>query len=63
MSDHGDGDDGDDYGDNDYDSVVRKFDDDDDDLTMHRPSAGQHGGVLLQKLRKLPNTSYLESQV
>ena len=59
MSDHGDGGDG-----NDGD-VVREFDDEDDvdDLTMHRPSAGQHGGVLLQKLRKLPNTSYLESQV
>ena len=57
MSDHGDGGDG-----NDGD-VFREFDDKDDDLTMHRPSAGQHGGVLLQKLRKLPNTSYLESQV
>ena len=57
MSDHGDGGDG-----NDGD-VVREFDDKDDDLTMHRPSVGQHGGVLLQKLRKLPNTSYLESQV
>ena len=59
MSDHGDG--GDAIG-NDGD-VVREFDDEDDDLTMHRPSARQHGCVLLQKLRKLLNTSYLESQV
>ena len=57
MSDHGDGGDG-----NDSD-VVREFDDENDDLMMHRPSAGHHGCVLLQKLRKLPNTSYLENQV